>query len=100
MSTLSNSKEEAYRDRNLAVMALASLAQKQGYPVGIQQDLEQPDWPVIMIQLPTGQVGWHIPAKELTGQWSEFADQWDGHNIQEKHLRLKAFINQGKKPEK
>ncbi len=94
MSTFSNSKEEAYQDRNLAVMALAKLAKLQGYSVGVKLDPEQPDWPVIMIDLPTGQVGWHIPVKELTGDWAEFSDEWDGHSIQEKHKRLKALINQ------
>jgi hypothetical protein len=93
MSNQSNSKQEAYIDRNLAVMALAKLAKQQGYNVGVQQDPNEPDWPVIMIDLPTGQVGWHIPKKELLGDWPDYTDLWDGHSVQQKQQRVKKFID-------
>ena len=92
MSNQSNSIEDAYLDRNLAVMALAKLAQKQGYQVGIMQDPQQPGWPVIMIDLPTGQVGWHLPKSELIGTWPEYDQAWDGHNLKEKRQRLAQFL--------
>lgn len=92
MSNQSNSIHDAYLDRNLAVMALAILAQQQGYPVGIKQDPQQPGWPVIMIDLPTGQVGWHIPESDLRGSWQEYPGEWDGHNLKEKRQRMAAFI--------
>ncbi len=92
MTNQSNSKEDAYLDRNLAVMALARLAQRQGYPVGILQDPAEPDWPVMMIDLPTGQVGWHIPQAELHGDWPVYSGEWDGHNLKQKRQRVKKMI--------
>ncbi len=92
MTNQSNSKDDAYIDRNLAVLVLAKLAQQQGYTVGIKQDPKEPDWPVMMIELPSGQVGWHIPASELIGEWEPFLGEWDGHNLNEKRQRLTEFI--------
>ncbi len=91
--TTSDSKQEAYYDRNLAVMALARLAEKQGYSVGISHDPNEPDWPVLMIDLPTGQVGWHLPKDELQGNWSSYKKDWDGHSLEEKHCRIIDYIN-------
>ncbi|NOS89055.1 MAG: hypothetical protein HOP34_11055 [Methylococcaceae bacterium] len=92
MSYQSNSKDDAYLDRNLAVMALAKLAQQQGYRVGIKQDPHQPGWPVIMIDLPTGQVGWHIPEAELLGDWQQYPQEWDGHDLEEKRHRMAVYV--------
>ncbi len=93
MSNQSNSKEDAYLDRNLAVMALAKLAKQQGYSVGIKQDPQEPGWPVIMIDLPTGQVGWHIPESELCGAGLEYHGDWDVHTLNKKRQRIKDFID-------
>ena len=89
----SDSKQEAYYDRNLAVMALAKLAEKQGYSIGISYDPNEPDWPVLMIDLPTGQVGWHLPKDELVGNWPSYTKEWDGHSLEEKRNRMTKFIN-------
>ncbi len=93
MSNQSNSKHAAYLDRNLAVMALAKLAKQQGYTVGIKQDPQEPEWPVIMIDLPSGQVGWHIPVAELRGNWPNYMGEWDKHTLQQKQQRIKDFIS-------
>ncbi len=93
MSNQSNSKDDAYLDRNLAVMALAKLAKQKGYPVGIMLDPCEPDWPVIMIDLPTGQVGWHVPESELLGIWPKYPGKWDGHTLEQKRQRIREFIN-------
>ena len=87
-----NLKDKIYYERNQAVMAMAKLAMLQGYAVGIAGDPNEPDYPVLMIDLPTGQVGWHIPQKELQGQWPEYHKQWDGHSLQEKEYRIREFI--------
>ena len=91
---MSNSKEDAYFDRNQAVMAMAKLAIQQCYTVGVTYDPDLPDWPVLTIDLPNGQVGWHIPKNELVGQWPEYEKQWDGHDLQEKRERLTYYIKQ------
>lgn len=92
MSSQSNSRDDAYFDRNQAVMALAKLAMQQGYKTGIRIDPQEPDWPVLMIDLPSGQVGWHLPKDELTGTWPEYDQAWDGHNLDEKRQRLAQFL--------
>ncbi len=85
----SNSKEEAYLDRNLVVQALAKLAMDQGLNVGIKQDKE---WPILYIDFPTGQVSWHIPAAELVRALPEYNGKWDGHDLEEKRKRIKEFL--------
>jgi hypothetical protein len=45
-----------------------------------------------MIDLPSGQVGWHLPKSELIGTWPEYDRAWDGHNLKEKRQRLAQFL--------
>lgn len=47
---------------------------------------------MLMIDLPTGQVGWHLPKAEIEGQWPAYDKAWDGHSLEEKRERLKRFI--------
>ena len=89
--TQSNTLSEAYFDRNLAVMALARLAQTHGFRVGLRRDPEEPDWPVLMVDLPTGQVSWHLPPGELVGDWPVY-QEWDGHTLEEKQQRISRFL--------
>ena len=56
--------DEAYLDRNLCVQVMARMAQKLGYNVGIR---ENGDWPILYIDLPTGQVSWHISKTDIAG---------------------------------
>ena len=83
---------EAYFDRNQAAMALAKLAQAQGMKVGLRVDHKEPDWPVLMVDLPTGQVSWHLPKDEVVGQFPEYIQEWDGHDLETKRQRMEAFI--------
>jgi hypothetical protein len=46
----------------MAVQAAAVMAVKLGYRVGVKDD---PEWPILYIDLPTGQVFWHLPSSEL-----------------------------------
>lgn len=91
---LSSSKEDAYFDRNQSVMALARMAIRLGYCVGLKTDPNEPDWPVLMIDLPTGQVGWHLPKNEIVGEWPLYEKAWDGHTLEEKRQRLKSFLEE------
>ena len=92
MTDQSSTLNDAYFDRNQAVLALAKLAMKLGYKVGIKHDPNEPDWPVIMIDLPTGQVGWHLPRDEIVGKWPEYDGEWDGHSLEEKRDRIRKFL--------
>ena len=81
--------DEAYLDRNLCVQVIARMAQKLGYNVGIK---ENGDWPILYIDLPTGQVSWHLPLKEIVGNFSEYSMEWDNHDVECKRNRLVEFI--------
>lgn len=92
MTNQSSTIDDAYHDRNQAVMAMAKLAMQQGYTVGLRNDPAQPDWPVLMIDLPSGQVGWHLPKEEVIGEWPEYDKEWDGHLLADKRERIDRFL--------
>jgi hypothetical protein len=84
-----STSDEAYLDRNLCAQAIARMAQKLGYPTGIK---ENGDWPILYVELPTGQVSWHIPKCELLGDFLEYSKEWDGHDVVAKRKRLIEFV--------
>ena len=92
MTEQSSTLDDAYFDRNQAVLAMAKLAMEQGYRVGLLTDPEEPDWPVLMMDLPTGQVGWHLPKEEIVISFPEYPSEWDGHSLEEKRNRMHNFI--------
>jgi hypothetical protein len=75
---------ERYDERNAAVVLCVGYAMRAGYEAGFRIDEEEPAWPVAFIELPTGQVSWHLP---------EFPLEWDGHQREEKYLRVKEFVS-------
>ena len=78
-----------YRERAHLVAHLAAE-----YPsiLVYRADPEAPDWPVIFIDLPTGQLSWYIgPADvDLFSHVTVGTGTWDGHNTEEKYARLDA----------
>lgn len=92
MADQSSTLNDAYYDRNQAVMALARLAEKLGWEVGLKTDPAEPDWPVLMIDLPTGQVGYHLPKGEIVGEWPEYTKEWDGHSLEDKRQRIGELL--------
>lgn len=72
-----------YSNRNLFVYEAIPLALRCGYKAGIRIDPSEPEWPVAFIDLPTGQISYHL---------EQFKDGWDGHTTEQKRLRLFAFI--------
>ncbi len=91
-STQSSTLDDAYFDRNQAVMAMAKLAMLHGYTVGLHTDPDEPEWPVLMIELPEGQIGYHLPKNEIIGEWPVYDKEWDGHSLDEKRARIDKFI--------
>lgn len=87
-------KNVAYFERNLIAQLAAALAMELDYPVWIGIDESEPEWPVLFIELPTGQVSWHLPKSELhQGVFVEFGKRrWDGHTTDTKHERIKDFL--------
>lgn len=82
---------EVYADRNRLAQLLAYLAEKCGYVAGIEAVPDDPDWPVLYIDLPTGQVSWHIPRADLWPH-STYEGAWDGHDNTLKANRMLALI--------
>lgn len=77
--------EQVYAARNRFLMQAAGFAGVAGYRAGYAIDPATPGWPVLFIDLPTGQVSWHLPA---------YPDAYDGHTTAEKYARVKAFSDQ------
>jgi hypothetical protein len=90
--TQSSTLDDAYFDRNQAAMALARVCGSYGFPFGVRADPNEPDWPVLFIDLPQGQVSWHLPKGELPGEWPTYDKPWDGHTLEQKRERIAAFI--------
>jgi hypothetical protein len=92
-NTQSSTLNDSYFDRNQAAQALARLALAQGFTAGLTIDPDEPEWPVLMIDLPTGQISWHLPKNEIIGEWPEYHGGWDGHNLEEKRGRIAEFLS-------
>lgn len=79
--------EQADRDKDYAgryqeVLRAMARAIDCGYAAGIRLDPDEPDWPVVYIELPTGQVSWHMPQHPIP---------FDGHDAAEKTKRIREY---------
>lgn len=72
-----------YETRNICVLLALGAARNAGYEAGVRIDPKEPEWPVAFIELPQGQVSWHLP---------QHVRAWDGHTTAEKDERVNAFI--------
>jgi len=92
-------KNAAYTERNMCVALIARLAEMLGYKVGIKVDPnEEAGWQhIIFIDLPNGQLSWHIHDSELENfpGLPEYIAAWDGHTTEEKYQRIAAFLHSG-----
>lgn len=87
--------DSVYRERSHLAAHLAA-----GYPSVLVEgaDASAPDWPVLFVKLPTGQVSWHISPDDRdlfdhvrrTVAGMPDAPAWDGHDTEEKYARLDA----------
>lgn len=84
------SVENVYAERNQAALAFAWMAADRGWRVGYTDD--DPDWPVLLVETPAGQVSWHLKRSELPTWVPRFPDAWDGHTTAEKDERLNRII--------
>jgi hypothetical protein len=76
-----------YEARNRLILLAISAAVTEGVPVGILFDPAEPEWPCVMFELPTGQVGWHVP---------QHGTPYDGHGTRTKYERIRAFQEGGR----
>ena len=72
-----------YAMRERLVLAALAAARASGLEAGVRLDPAEPEWPVVFIELPTGQVSWHLP---------QHATPWDGHTTAEKYARIGAYL--------
>lgn len=93
MPKITTGLETVYRERHHLVAHLAAA-----YPsvMVLNADPDEPDWPVIYVTLPTGQVSWHIaPADmDLFRHVPIGAAEWDGSDVMEKYRRLDEHTRQ------
>lgn len=84
-----NPLDEIYHERAHLVAHLATV-----YPSVLvhRADPDAPDWPVLFINLPTGQVSWHVNPEDLDlfQHVTVGTETWDGHTTDEKYARLDA----------
>jgi hypothetical protein len=75
-----------YRERAHLLAHLATI-----YPAHFETDPAEPDWPVLHLNLPTGQCCWHISPDDLHlfgHVETEPGNTWDGHTTEEKYRRI------------
>ena len=65
------------------IIQLMNLAIGLNYPVGMGTDNKNPGVSVAYIELPTGQISWHMPNDN---------NIWDGHSTEEKDKRIEEFL--------
>lgn len=76
-------QHERYKNRAFFLYEALALAISCGFKAGIRIDPKEPEWPVAFIELPTGQISYHL----------EQHDQpWDNHTTEQKMLRILQFI--------
>lgn len=79
--------DSVYRERARLVAHLATI-----YPSTIgYTDPSEPDWAVVYVNGPEGQMGWHVAPDDidLFGHvQSDDGAVWDGHTTDEKYNRL------------
>lgn len=81
--------DSVYRERARLVAHLAAV-----YPSTIgHYDAQWPEYQVVIIELPAGQVSWHIAPSDFdlfTHVRMASVNTWDGHSTEEKYARLAA----------
>lgn len=81
-----------YRERAHLVALLAAL-----YPSHIgYTDPDEPDWPVVIIETPNGQMSWHIAPDDVdlfthVRPTDRACRGWDGHTTEEKYDRIRLL---------
>lgn len=76
--------DTTYDQRYRWVFGALYAALLAGLDAGVKVDPAEPGWPVVYIELPTGQVSWHMP---------EHGRPWDGHSTEEKYARCREYAS-------
>lgn len=87
--------DAVYRERSRMVAFLARM-----WPaVYAYSDPDDPDWPVVYIDAPAGQLSWHVSVNDLdlfahvpVVDPDDARARWDGHTSDQKYTRLNRSI--------
>lgn len=85
--------EDVSLRRNILVWQVAFDAINAGLTAGVS---EEENWPVVYIELPTGQVSWHVPTCERPPGCevpTKPGYEWDGHTREEKARRISEYLS-------
>lgn len=91
--------DAAYLDRDRVLALLAAFAASAGHRAGIGFDSDpavRAPWNrVLFIDLPTGQVSWHIHERNLPlfDGLDAYDAAWDGHDLSSKFARVAAMVS-------
>ncbi len=93
---IGDEKDIVYRERNRCVALAAKMALELGYNVGIAKHTGEDKGDknsVVYIDLPTGQISWHIRdcEKNIFSFLNNYKGNYDGHNTNEKYKRIEDF---------
>lgn len=97
LSDLVAQKDAAYTERDKCLVLTALMAQRLGLKVGIGLHVDKPgeqwdeEWRnILFIDLPAGQVSWHIHDSETSMFYfvGAYDGEWDGHTTEEKYQRV------------
>lgn len=86
-----NHDPNVYRDRAHLIALLTTH-----YPAIVGRDPAAPDWPVVYIETPAGQLSWHIAPDDMdlfSHLRGTDRNPWDGHSTDEKHRRIRMLID-------
>jgi hypothetical protein len=87
---------DIYRERAHLVALLTRF-----FPSCISyNDPSEPDWPVVYMNAPTGQLSWHISPSDVhlfahVVKVEPGAVRWDGHTTPEKYERIRELTRLG-----
>jgi len=101
VSEVNSGQDQAYKERDMCVALIARMALALGYRVWLAQHPDadwEDDWrTIVYIDLPTGQVSWHIHDSEREWflrdlHYNSNPDLiWDGHDTAEKYRRVLEY---------
>lgn len=83
---VSAERDKAYGERAALVAYLSAT-----YPSVMLTDSAEPDWPIVFVSTPSGQMSWHVAKADL-GLFAHVPattnPTWDGHTTEQKYERL------------
>lgn len=89
--------EGVSKKRNDLVWLTAENANRANIYAYVSNEKE---WPVVYIELSTGQVSWHVPTGDVPPGCRVFVrgvgseELWDGHDREEKARRIETYLEQ------